>query len=107
MHPVQSFRNRRELTQVFRDAFYGTFSLPASISLADGQTIHRLTHDMAKLLHRNIDTGNIMITQEGRGILIDWDLVNASGSLNPSEHMVRFVKFYPHQLKVHELCFTW
>jgi hypothetical protein len=34
--PVQSFRNVRELIQVFRDALQGMFSHPAFISLADG-----------------------------------------------------------------------
>ena len=27
----------------------------------------------AKILHRDISTGNIMISPEGRGILNDWD----------------------------------
>jgi Fungal protein kinase len=76
VHPIQSFRNVRELIQVFRDALYGTFSLPASISLANRRIAHRLTIDRANLLHRNITVGNIVITQEGRGILVDWAVVD-------------------------------
>ena len=48
---------------------------------------------MANILHRDISAGNIMITEKGRGLLVDWDLskslVNASGASSPPERTVR------------------
>ena len=106
-HPLESFRNVKELIQVFRDALQGTFShYPAFISLANGWIAHRLALDMAKVLHRDISTGNIMITEEGRGLLVDWDLskyqaLAMSGALSPPERTVRVVETYlDHQLKL-------
>ena len=53
---------------------------------------HRLAHDMANILHRDISAGNIMITEKGRGLLVDWDLskalVNESGASSPPERTV-------------------
>ncbi len=31
-------------------------------------------YDKANILHRDVSAGNILITEEGSGILIDWDL---------------------------------
>jgi serine/threonine protein kinase len=62
---------------------------------------------MANVLHRDISAGNIMITEEGRGLLVDWDLSkNLSKSLDseapsPPERTVRVVETYlHHQLKL-------
>jgi thiamine kinase-like enzyme len=30
--------------------------------------------EKAQILHRDISVGNILITTDGRGLLIDWDL---------------------------------
>ena len=47
---------------------------------------------MANILHRDISAGNIMITEKGRGLLVDWDLskalVNESGASSPPERTV-------------------
>ena len=48
-----------------------------------------------------------MITEEGRGLLVDWDLskyqaLAMSGALSPPEHTVRVVETYLH----HQLKFT-
>ena len=47
---------------------------------------------MANILHRDISAGNIMITEKGRGLLVDWDLskslVNESGVSSPPERTV-------------------
>ena len=61
---------------------------------------------MANILHRDISAGNIMITEEGRGLLVDWDLSKSLGSEAPSppERTVRVVETYLcHQLKTHPL----
>jgi serine/threonine protein kinase len=39
-----------------------------------------MAHDMANILHRDISAGNIMITEEGRGLLVDWDLSKSLGN---------------------------
>ena len=83
----------RELIQVFRDALHGMFFLSTSTSLTDEQMLaHHLAHDSADILHRNISPGNMMITEGGRGLLVDWDLSkllgNASEGPSPPECMV-------------------
>jgi RIO-like serine/threonine protein kinase len=35
---------------------------------------HTAAFNKAHILHRDISAGNILITEEGTGILIDWDL---------------------------------
>ncbi|KAH9041874.1 hypothetical protein EDB83DRAFT_2228081, partial [Lactarius deliciosus] len=35
---------------------------------------HSEAYNKAWILHQDVSTGNIMITDEGTGILIDWDL---------------------------------
>ncbi|KAF8518123.1 hypothetical protein BU17DRAFT_30085, partial [Hysterangium stoloniferum] len=35
---------------------------------------HGDAYDKAKILHRDISSGNILITDTGGGLLIDWDL---------------------------------
>ena len=41
---------------------------------ANNLLAHRHAHDKAEILHRDISAGNIMITEEGRGLLVDFDL---------------------------------
>ncbi|CAL1696844.1 unnamed protein product [Somion occarium] len=55
--PLETAKSSRELTQVFRDII-------ACMSKA---------WQSANVLHQDLSDGNIMITQEGRGILNDWD----------------------------------
>lgn len=38
---------------------------------------HQQAHDRAKILHHNISVGNIIITDEGRRLLIDWELASS------------------------------
>jgi len=46
----------------------------------------------AKILHRDISAGNIMISEEGGGFLIDWDMcVRIGGGVQPSERVERTV----------------
>jgi RIO-like serine/threonine protein kinase len=35
---------------------------------------HTAAYNRTRILHRDISAGNILITKEGTGILIDWDL---------------------------------
>jgi len=35
---------------------------------------HRDAYSKARILHRDVSAGNILITEKGGGILIDWDL---------------------------------
>ena len=35
---------------------------------------HSHAFEVAKLLHRDISMGNIILTDEGRGLLIDWEM---------------------------------
>ena len=35
---------------------------------------HTDAYNRTRILHRDISTGNVLITEEGAGILIDWDL---------------------------------
>jgi len=37
-------------------------------------TAHTVAYEKAQILHRDVSAGNILITDNGSGILIDWDL---------------------------------
>lgn len=55
--PLSQYISTKELSQVMSDAIEA----------------HQQAYD-AKVLHQDISGGNILITNEGRGLLIDWDL---------------------------------
>ncbi|KIL55725.1 hypothetical protein M378DRAFT_17686 [Amanita muscaria Koide BX008] len=42
--------------------------------MADAMQAHQHAYFNAHVLHRDISAGNILITYEGKGLLIDWDL---------------------------------
>ncbi|KAH7925115.1 hypothetical protein BV22DRAFT_1034436 [Leucogyrophana mollusca] len=55
---IYTFTSSKQLVQVIHDAFHA----------------HRDAVEKCRILHRDISTGNILITKGGRGLLIDWDL---------------------------------
>jgi len=53
---------------------------------------HDATYYDAKILHRDISVGNIMILEGGGGFLIDWDMcVHVEEGAEPSGRMERTV----------------
>ncbi|KIM37440.1 hypothetical protein M413DRAFT_30901 [Hebeloma cylindrosporum] len=56
--PLDEFQNVKQLLSVISQALKA----------------HRFAHDNARTLHRDVSPRNIMITSEGNGLLVDWDL---------------------------------
>ncbi|KAI9463812.1 hypothetical protein F5148DRAFT_982325 [Russula earlei] len=56
--PLSTFGSTQELCQVIRDAMI----------------THTDTYNKAKILHQDASAGNILITPDRSGLLIDWDL---------------------------------
>uniref|UniRef100_A0A0W0FRP8 Protein kinase domain-containing protein n=1 Tax=Moniliophthora roreri TaxID=221103 RepID=A0A0W0FRP8_MONRR len=55
--PLKDFKNSFELVQATSHAIEA----------------HKGAYEQAKILHRDISVGNILITDEGDGLLIDWE----------------------------------
>jgi RIO-like serine/threonine protein kinase len=50
---------------------------------------HTDAYNKTQILHRDVSAGNILITEEGKGILIDWDLskkVKDDADAKPRRH---------------------
>ena len=45
-----------------------------ALTLTPFPSAHGAAHRDAKVLHRDISGGNILIDKDGRGVLIDWDM---------------------------------
>ncbi|KAH9174765.1 hypothetical protein EDB89DRAFT_469874 [Lactarius sanguifluus] len=56
--PLHTFKSTRELCKVIRDAI----------------NAHTEAYERVQILHRDVSAGNILIAEDGSGILIDWDL---------------------------------
>ncbi|KAH9992533.1 hypothetical protein BJV74DRAFT_771667, partial [Russula compacta] len=56
--PLSTFNSTRQLCEVIRDAIVA----------------HTAAYERAHILHRDVSAANILITESGSGILIDWDL---------------------------------
>ncbi|KAI9444196.1 hypothetical protein H4582DRAFT_2071765 [Lactarius indigo] len=70
---VYTFKSTRQLCKVIRDAIVA----------------HTEAYERVGILHRDVSAGNILISKEGSGILIDWDLskkVVKDGSGKPRQH---------------------
>ena len=54
---------------------------------------HGAAYEEAKVLHRDVSGGNVLIDQNGQGILIDWDmcvwLENKEEAERIGQHVVR------------------
>ena len=57
---------------------------------------HWLAYDLAKVLHGDISVRNIMIDEDGNGILIDWDFSKpvGPGERNSKWRTVSVLDFY-------------
>ncbi|KAI0318552.1 hypothetical protein OF83DRAFT_1082844 [Amylostereum chailletii] len=56
--PISAFKSTRQLCQVVRDCIYA----------------HWQVYKLLSILHRDVNPGNILIDNKGRGLLVDWDL---------------------------------
>ncbi|KAI9462187.1 hypothetical protein F5148DRAFT_954380, partial [Russula earlei] len=56
--PLSTFGSTWELCQVIRDAMIA----------------HTDAYDKAKILHRDVSAGNILIAPDRSGLLINWDM---------------------------------
>ncbi|KAH9486318.1 hypothetical protein JR316_0000382 [Psilocybe cubensis] len=56
------------------------------IVISDVIQAHHDAYEKAHILHRDISAGNIMINQNGRGLLIDWDLSKAINTHDDGTH---------------------
>ncbi len=77
--PLEDFKNFKELAMIFYDAIIGKSvrALPAIVLMqtTHSSAAHHEAWTLAKVLHRDISIGNILIDPVTRkGILIDWDL---------------------------------
>ncbi|KAH9975124.1 hypothetical protein BGW80DRAFT_1204651, partial [Lactifluus volemus] len=71
--PLNHFKSTRQLCEVIRDAIVA----------------HTAAYNKTRILHRDVSAGNILITDKGTGMLIDWDLskkVKEDGDANPRRH---------------------
>ena len=89
--PLTTFKSTRQLCEVIRDALVGAWGSWLSTGLANEISVaaHTEAYDRVQILHRDVSAGNILITEEGSGVLIDWDLskkVVKDGSAKQRQH---------------------
>ncbi|KAI0254074.1 hypothetical protein BJV78DRAFT_1359772 [Lactifluus subvellereus] len=104
--PLNTFRSTRQLCEVIRDAIVA----------------HTVAYEKAGILHRDVSAGNILISGEGSGMLIDWDLskkVIKDADEPPRQHSrtgtwqfisierLREPRFRPHQVADDLESFFW
>jgi hypothetical protein len=80
---LTSFETTKELVETLADALQGTqvrFLLIFTYPLLSFTLAHTDAFQNAKILHRGISVGNIIISSRG-GLLIDWDLAKDTEDL--------------------------
>ena len=89
---LSSFKSSKEALQALIDALTGmvppfslAMSLMSSLALAHGEA-----YTKARILHQDISLGNIIITENGRGILIDWDFAHTLSDYPPKGFVVSY-----------------
>ncbi|KAH9051970.1 hypothetical protein EDB87DRAFT_1570865 [Lactarius vividus] len=93
--PLHTFRSTRELCEIFATAHTGAY-------------------ERVGILHQDVSPGNILITKERSGILIDWDLSKkvvkgASGKQRQHSHtgtwqFISIVRLRNPSIRPHEVC---
>jgi len=75
-HDLMSFESSREMVGAIRDAFQGTLMNHIKpMTSSNGNVVaHKEAYANACVLHRDISVGDTLITNNGRGLLADWDL---------------------------------
>ncbi|KAH9059619.1 hypothetical protein EDB87DRAFT_1563048, partial [Lactarius vividus] len=96
--PLHTFRSTRELCEVIQNAI----------------TAHTGAYKRVGILHRDVSAGNILITKERSGILIDWDLSKkvvkgASGKQRQHSHtgtwqFISIARLRNPLIRPHEVC---
>jgi hypothetical protein len=87
--PLNRFKSTRQLCEVIRDAVVGMGGFSRVTSQTDFLTAHTDAYNTTRILHRDVSAGNILITEKGTGILIDWDLskkVKEDADAKPRRH---------------------
>ncbi|KAG2746623.1 hypothetical protein P692DRAFT_20679435, partial [Suillus brevipes Sb2] len=67
---LSTFRSTRELVSV----------------VADALEAHEEAYHKAGILHRDVSVGNLIVTDDGEGLLIDWDLCRKRSTLQKRCH---------------------
>jgi len=72
---MRAFRHYRVvLREIGRDLLSFDSTTELVTAMRDAVAAHRHAFYDARILHRDISAGNILITTSKRGLLIDWDL---------------------------------
>ena len=81
------FECTKQLVIAVFDALQGALiRMYANDTLTCEREAHSHAFNVAKILHRDVSVGNIILTDEGKGLLIDWELaknVDEGGSRRP------------------------
>lgn len=73
-NPLNTFKSTQQPCRVIQDAVVGKCCFVVGSHLLRVWTAHSAVYDHARILHRDISAGNIMINKDGSGLLINWDL---------------------------------